>query len=130
MYTQPIELPTLRDSSDSAAMYRIRRLVNPIDEMRDLTPDQRKQALEQTVLKHQDNPEASRHRDVPTRPSGPDIRQTRDPADGLLLLYPLQQCDAEGLPFVGFAASFPKADTDTPIDYVVNSVYWKEEIES
>ena len=122
--------PYMQDSSDSAAMYRIRRLVNPTDEMLDLTPDQRKQALEQTVRKHQDNPEASRHRDVPTRPSGPDIRQTRDPANGLLLLYPLHQCDAEDLPFVGFAASFPKADKDTPIDYVVNSVYWQEELES
>ena len=120
----------MQDSFDSAAMYRIRRLVNPTDEMLDLTPDQREQALEKTVREHQDNPEASRHRDVPTRPSGPDIRQTRDPADGLLLLYPLQQCDAEGLPFVGFAASFPKAAKDTPIDYVVNSVYWQEELES
>ena len=120
--------PHLQDSADRAAVYRIRRLVSPTDEMIDLTEDQRKQALEQTVRQHQDHTEESRHRAVPTRASGPNIRHARDARNGLLLLYPLQERDAEGLPFVGFAASFPAAESDTPIDYIVNTVYWQEEL--
>ena len=120
--------PHLPDSADRAAVYRIRRLVSPTDEMLDLTEDQQKQAFEQTVRKHQDPTVESRHRAVPTRASGPNIRRVRDARNGLLLLYPLQVRDAEGLPFVGFAASFPAAERDTPIEYVVNTVYWQEEL--
>ena len=120
--------PHLQDSADRAAIYRIRRLVSPTDEMIDLTEDQRKQALEQTVQQHEDHTEESRHRAVPTRASGPKIRRARDARNGLLLLYPLQERDAEGLPFVGFAASFPAAESDTPIEYVVNTLYWQEEL--
>ena len=120
--------PHLQDSADRAAVYRIHRLVSPTDEMIDLTEDQRKQAFEQTVRQHQDHTEESRHRAVPTRASGPNIRHARDARNGLLLLYPLQERDAEGVPFVGFAASFPAAESDTPIDYIVNTVYWQEEL--
>ena len=120
--------PHLQDSADGAAVYRIRRLVSPTDEMIDLTEDQRKQALQQTVRQHQDHTEESRHRAMPTRASGPNIRRARDAMNGLLLFYPLQQRDTEGLPFVGFAASFPAAEIDTPIEYVVNTVYWQEEL--
>ena len=120
--------PHLQDSADRAAVYRIRRLVSPTDEMIDLTEDQRKQAFEQTVRQHQDHTEESRHRTVPTRASGPNIRHARDARNGLLLLYPLQERDAEGVPFVGFAASFPAAESDTPIEYVVNTLYWQEEL--
>ena len=64
----------------------------------------------------------------PSRPNGPNIRRVRGSENGLLLLYPLQEPDADGLPFVGFAASFPNAEDDTPVDYVVNSVYSQEEL--
>ena len=120
--------PHLQDSADRAAVYRIRRLVSPTDEMIDLTKDQQELALEQTVRQHLDPTEGSRHRAVPTRASGLKIRHTRDARNGLLLLYPLQERDADGLPFVGFAASFPAAERDTPIEYVVNTVYWQEEL--
>ena len=118
----------LPDHSDADTVYRIRRLVSPTDEMIDLTDEQRKRALERTVRQHEDDPEASRHRGSPTRPNGPNIRRVRGTENGLLLLYPLQEPDADGLPFVGFAASFPNAEDDTPVDYVVNSVYWQEEL--
>ena len=118
----------LPDHSDADAVYRIRRLVSPTDEMIDLIDEQRKRALERTVRQHEEDPEASRHRGLPTRPNGPNIRRAREPVNGLLLLYPLQEPDADGLPFVGFAASFPNSEDDTPVDYVVNSVYWQEEL--
>ncbi len=118
------------DSPDRAVVYRIRRLVSPEDEMMDLTEEQVESALNQTVHQHRRDPVGSRHRTEPSRPSGPYVRRARDPRNGLLLLYPLEEVDAEGLPFVGFAASFPEADTDTPVEYVVNTVYWQEELEA
>ncbi|MCY4530048.1 MAG: Z1 domain-containing protein [Chloroflexi bacterium] len=117
-----------KDSPDQADVYRIRRLVSPTDEMIDLTEDQRRVALEQTLRKYRDGQE-TRYRAAPTRPSGPDIRHARDAKNGLLLLYPLREQDADGRPFVGFGASFPAANSDTPVEYFVNTVYWQEEME-
>ena len=119
----------LADSWEATSIYRIRRLVSPMDEMIDLTDDQEKRALEQTLRQHQEQPETSRHRGLPRRPNGPNIRRARNPRNGLLLLYPLLETDDEGLPFVGFAISFPAAERDTPVEYIVNSVYWQEELE-
>jgi hypothetical protein len=115
------------DSGDAANVYRIRRLVSPTDEMLDLTQGQQGRALEHTRSQYQEQRGASRHRVVPRRPSGPNIRRVRDPRNGLLLLYPLLERDDEGCPFVGFAASFPHAGMDTPVEYVVNTVYWEQE---
>lgn len=106
-------------------VYSIRRLVSPADESLDLTRAQERRALDLTKRQYSDD--ESRHRAPPSRASGPNIRRVRDPKNGLLLIYPLQEQDAEGLPIVGFAASFPTAETDTPVDYVVNTVYWAEE---
>ena len=118
----------LSDHSDAASVYRIRRLVSPTDEMIDLDDDQYRRALERTVEEYENDPAGNRHRVRPTRPSGPKIREVRDHGRGLLLIYPLQQGDGDGLPFVGFAASFPHAVDDTPVEYLVNSVYWQEEL--
>ena len=118
-----------KDGLDRAAVYRIRRLVSPADEMVDLTEEKREWAFDQTLRQHRDDRAGSRHRADPSRPSGPYIRRARDFSNGLLLIYPLQESDTNGLPFVGFAASFPAADRDTPIEYVVNTVYWQEEME-
>ena len=119
--------PHLADRSDAAGVYRIRRLVSPTDEMIDLDEGQQRDALERTIRMYERQPENSRHRAVPSRPSGPEIRRVRDTTNGLLLLYPLSETDDERLPFVGFAASFPAANRDTPVEYVVNTVYWQQE---
>ena len=118
----------LSDHSDAASVYRIRRLVSPTDEMIDLDDDRYGRALRRTVEEYENDPTGNRHRASPTRPSGPKIREVRDPGRGLLLIYPLQERDGDGLPFVGFAASFPHAVDDTPVEYLVNSVYWQEEL--
>ena len=120
----------LPDSLDQAAIYRIRRLVNPTDEMIDLTDEQGNQALEKTVQHQRNNREGSRHLAEPRIPSGPNIRQVRDSKNGLLLIYPLEEPYTDGVPFVGFAVSFPYAQSDTPVEYFVNSIYWQEELES
>ena len=118
------------DSPDHRTVYRIRRLVSPTDELIDLTDDQQAKALARTVQQHRNDPEGSRYTSEPRRPSGPHLRSTRDPKNGLLLIYPLQESDGNGLPFVGFAASFPAAENDTPVEYVVNTVYEQEELET
>ena len=118
----------LPEHSDADTVYRIRRLVSPTDEMIDLDEREYRRAKERTIRQYENDPAGSRHRARPTRPSGPDIRRIRDHGRGLLLIYPLQERDGEGLPFVGFAASFPHAVHDTPVGYVVNPVYWQEEL--
>ena len=30
---------------------------------------------------------------------------------------------------MGFALSFPAAERDTPVEYMVNTVYWQEEFD-
>ena len=118
------------DILDQTGVYRIRRLVSPTDEVIDLTDEQWQEALEQTVQKHRNDLEGSRHLAEPRRPSGFYIRRVRDPKNGLLLIYPLDESDTDGVQVVGFATSFPAAEHDTPVEYFVNSVYWQEELES
>ena len=118
-----------KDGLDRTSVYRIRRLVSPTDEMVDLTQDQYEWALQQTLRRHREDQDGSRHRSDPRRPSGPYIRRARNSRNGLLLIYPLQESDEDGLPFVGFAASFPAADTDTPVEYFVNTVYLQEKMD-
>lgn len=117
--------PHPADSPEHDRVYRIRRLLNPSDEHIDLTEEQYRRAFDLT--KEQYRVRDSRHQDPPERPSGPNIRRARAPLSGLLLIYLLQERDPEGLPLVGFAASFPEAENDTPVEYFVNSVYWDEE---
>ena len=117
------------DSLIQADVYRIRRLVSPTDEMIDLNEAQKESALEETVRQHLNDQAGSRHRRDPIRPSGLQIRRVRDSSRGLLLIYPLEESDVEGVPFIGFAASFPRVSRDTPVEYIVNTVYWQEEME-
>ena len=103
------------DSGDLESVYRIRRLVSPTDEMIDLCKEQR---------------ENVRNRQLESNRSiGSSSRESRDSSNGLLLLYPLHERDDGGLPIIGFAASFPHAGDDTPVDYVINTVYWQQELD-
>ena len=118
-----------RDASDRDAVYRVRRLVNPADEYLDLIDGQYAEALQLTIQNYWDQPRGTRYQSEPTSPSGYQIRRVRSSGNGLLLIYPVW--DLTGgitTPFVGFAASFPTADTDTPIDYIVNTTYLREEL--
>ena len=114
---------------DQHSVYRIGRLVNPADEWIDLEPPQVERALCETRHRYRTNQGGSRHRTEPRNPGGRDVREIRDQSNGLLLIYPLKESDIERTPFIGFAASFPAAARDTPVEYVVNSVYWQEEME-
>jgi hypothetical protein len=122
------------EARDRALVYRIGRLVDPPDEMIDLTDEQRERAKDMTVEFFHKHPEQTRYKTEPTRGGGPFLRQVRDPSKGLLLLYPLGdlprgELTPGGVPFIGFAASFPGAKLDTPVEYVVDTVYSKQEFE-
>ncbi len=117
------------DGRDREAVYRIRRLVSPTDELLDLTEAQRNRARDMTIQFFRENREGTRYQSEPTRAGGPFIRRVRDSSNGLLLLYPLEEANSARVPFMGLAASFPTSEHDTPVEYVVNTVYWQEEFE-
>lgn len=120
-----IERTVLPGETDSRLS--IRRLLSPADEQADLDERTRQRALDETRLLRPDA----------VRPGGRQVRAGRSPRRGLLLLYPLLlRRDADpgrGLAAIdletwGLAVSFPD-DPDAPgVEYVVNSVYWEDEL--
>jgi hypothetical protein len=110
--------------------FRIRRLVNPVDEQVDLDKGQLAKALERTKDEFLKDP--GRRKNEPTQPSGRILRELRDPKNGLLMLYPLESDDGKAesgaTPFVGFAISFPTTDGNTSqVTYVNNNVSSRQE---
>ena len=107
--------------------YTIRRLVSPSDEMVDLTPEQRKQALSVTVNDWEQNKDARKSETPPDVPGGRQIRQIRPKSNGLMLIYPLDPKQAgiseTSQPIMGIAISFPRSDTAREITYAVNNVF-------
>lgn len=119
--------------------FRIGRLVNPPDELVDLSPPERASALDRTLQDWENG--LSRARRRPKVPSGQAIRSVRSEQNGLLMLYPLSwgledeakvEAEARGTPILGFAISFPTvgAEDASHVRYVVNNVYWNQEINS
>ena len=112
--------------------YDIRRLVNPSDELVDLSDKQRRAALVETVAHWERNraPEES-DADRPTAPTGLEARKVRKPEQGLLLIYPLAPpsgVDAVEA-VIGFAISFPSSEFDSAVDFVVNRVWLQQEFQ-
>jgi hypothetical protein len=58
-----------------------------------------------------------RGKGTPKRASGQSLRSHRDPAEGLLLVYPIDPVastvpvETQGIPIVGYAVSFPRSET-------------------
>lgn len=120
--------------------YRIRRLVNPADEMRDLTTAEKNLALELTKVDWA--ADEKKNGKVPDKPGGRQIRRVRPPERGLLMIYPLDpgstdesgtggkvEPNATEVPVIGFAISFPAVDEKhaSKVKYVVNNVYYSQE---
>jgi hypothetical protein len=116
--------------------FRIRRLLSPSDEAVDLSEESWADAMKDTLEAWKVEPESGA---VPSRPAGPQIRQRREPSRGLLLIYPIHagtdtdamvEPDARHLPIIGFGISFPhvSAAHATKVRYVVNNVYWQQEL--
>lgn len=68
----------------------------------------------------------------PKRASGESLRKLRDPAEGLLLVYPVDpvlsgvEVETPEVPIVGYAICFPHSDRASKIRYRVNQVYLEQ----
>ena len=121
--------PGIEDQVETGR-YVIRRLLAPRDEAIDLDLDAYEAALRQTIDTWERDRGRSGRREEPNLPSGPSIRERRDPRNGLLLLYPLSHRGehVEGdLPVVGFGISFPGSDRARMVTYRVNNIYSAQE---
>lgn len=129
-----------RASSPTADKYRIRRLLSPRDEAIDLDAAQWAEALAQTKCRaNADGGRGVTPDDVVAIkvPSGPELRQQRNPTSGLLLLYPLDPTSIDlsklddrlrseldlAVPVLGFGISFPGSRSRRVVSYRVNNVY-------
>lgn len=138
----PVGLVTRSPDDDlalGAGRYVIRQLISPADEAIDFTEELRRQAVELTQERWRRDPGKSTRKDPPTLASGPVIRELRPAQRGLLLLYPLDAravkvadappvLAAESPPVIGYAISFPGSPRAGAVEYVVNNVYYQQEL--
>lgn len=106
-------------------------ILNPPDQYIDFSKNLYEKALNATIRAWESGD--ARAKDKPKLPSGPFVRMTRPPSEGLLLLYPLDSKSVTlkgeaftDKPIIGFAISFPKGSKDENVEYQVNSKYWKD----
>lgn len=127
--TQRAKFP---EDKDLDAVYAVRRLVSPTDEMIDLSDEERAAALFRTQKLWSDGGTKSRRATPPDIPNGPSIRQARPRERGLLLIYLLDPAKAElasdSRPIVGIAVSFPYSSSAETIEYMINNTYWEQEL--
>lgn len=110
--------------------YVIRRLLNPIDEAKDLTKSERDHALSQTQLSWEKSTRKNKSNNPPNRPGGHEIRSIRSKERGFLLIYPLDHILAgidSDVPIMGIAMSFPDSKTAVEIGYTVNQTFYNAE---
>jgi hypothetical protein len=119
----------------------IKRLVNPPDEMLDLTPSERRRAMTLTSERFESGESRSRRSQPPSAPDGLAVRTARPAQRGLLLLYPVGITNSQAGPSgenvttiayqaLGIAVSFPRSETAQTIEYAVNNTYWEQEVAS
>lgn len=96
-------------------------LVSPAHEAIGLAPEQVEVALEATRTEFR----RSGNSRQPARASGKALRRRRDPAEGLLLVYPVDPGDDIECPdaIVGYAVVFPNSDTAQHLRYRANKVF-------
>ena len=129
------------EKSPDPLILNIKRVVNPRDEEVDITDDEWRRALMNTIKQWQTMPEANRTgTDEPTAPAAAKMRKERASSRGLLLIYPFSIEDAKidkpGLReidvLVGSAIFFPELDAsldrDCAVEYKVNNKYWDLEV--
>jgi len=111
--------------------YVLRRMINPTDEAIDFSADERNGALKETITRWEANRGKSRRTEPPTVPSGIVLRDMRPAQKGLMLIYVLDPAQAslpDETPVIGYALSFPGSSSAGAIEYVVNNVYYQQEL--
>ena len=131
-----LEVGAARRTPDDAealleGRYVLRRMINPTDEAIDFSADERNGALKETITRWEANRGKSRRTEPPTVPSGIVLRDMRPTQKGLMLIYVLDPAQAslpEDTPVIGYALSFPGSSSAGAIEYVVNNVYYQQEL--
>jgi len=131
-----LEVGAARRTPDDAealleGRYVLRRMINPTDEAIDFSADERNGALKETITRWEANRGKSRRTEPPTVPSGIVLRDMRPAQKGLMLIYVLDPAQAslpEDTPVIGYALSFPGSSSAGAIEYVVNNVYYQQEL--
>jgi hypothetical protein len=111
--------------------YVLRRMISPTDEAIDFSEEARQAALKETIRRWEENKGRSRRTEPPTVPSGMVLREMRPAEIGLMLIYVLDPSQAglpENIPIIGYALSFPGSSSAGAIEYVVNNVYYQQEL--
>jgi hypothetical protein len=129
-----VERADLNKGAD-AERYRIRRLLSPADEGKDLivNSEQWNRALEAAKKAAEGVLDKNGEPRKVTFPDGPPLRRHRRADQAHLLIYPLVNPNRDkkpvSLPVVGFAISFPYSAhaEQTIVEYVVNAV-WQEQV--
>jgi len=130
-----IERAKINEDVTAEQRYRIRRIVSPSDEAKDLIvgSDQWNHALDATKKAAKGKLDKNgREKKDPAFPSGRTLRYERHPDRAHLLIYPLKNPTPYQVPdeppVVGFAISFPDSrhGVQTATEYVVNKV-WQEQ---
>ena len=125
-----------RSKNDEDTIYLIRNnLITESDQDVDLTEDEKKRALQLT----QDHWKPDRRSPTLPKDASPVyIRKCRKKTDGLLLIYTFES----GIPddngkskqkyqdkYLGYAISFPDSDTAKPVEYKVDEVFIRNELD-
>jgi len=131
-----IERAKINEDVTAEQRYRIRRIVSPSDEAKDIIvgSDQWNRAMDATKNAAKGKLDKNgREKKEPAFPSGRTLRYERRPDQAHLLIYPLMDPTPyqvpDGPPVVGFAISFPNSShgVQTGTEYVVNKV-WQEQV--
>lgn len=112
-----------------------RRIVSPRHELATIQDNREEwdRLLERSIDAWRASTRRGKSETPPSHPSPLLERQSRDPREGLLLLYGIdynargQQGPPADPPLVGFACSFPASQRAVPIDYQVNKIFWEQE---
>ena len=121
-------------SKANSDRFVIRRLVSPRDEAVDIESEAYGLALAETRQGWAADPGRSAERAEPTTPAGWALRQQRPKGSGLLLIYPLDPSGdrtaegEQGPPVIGIALSFPGNPNARTVEYIVNNVYFEQEM--
>jgi hypothetical protein len=114
--------------------FTVRRVLSPADESKDLSEEQRTNALEtlwanrKRIARMKNKPEPAK----PAVPTGPPLRAERSVDNALLIIYPMVNPEARNAPenlVVGFAISFPDSADPQETEYVVNTIWRNQEID-
>lgn len=116
------------EDDTSSNKYTIGRLLSTRDEWLDMDESVKKNILAETVEAWKNGEINSENE--PKIPSGRIIRENRDKSKGLLLLYPLEirENGKTLIRTTGFGISFPYSKTAPSVEYIVNKIYWENEV--